>query len=205
MAQQPDFGLIAQKFTDVGQAHGTISEQLLLCTNLPAVADGVAILTQLTILSDAVTALVGQVTTLNDRMTTVENAVTALSGRVAAVEDRMTTVENAVTALSGRVAAVEVCVAELGPRLQADQINSLARGHNGKLPGADHALEPLVDIKTCVPIPHFPFNAAEVSGMTSANLSTVLTALGAPPIHRETADNKKGRLLKFIGMFDIRR
>lgn len=82
--QQPNFRSIAQHHAQLSDVHANLSGEMRLCSNLPAIDQGAAILQQLAEISNNV----------NTRFTAIENRFTALETRFTALENTLTTLEN---------------------------------------------------------------------------------------------------------------
>lgn len=91
-AQPPDFRTIAQRHTQISEAHAHLSQEMELLNNLPAIDQGAAVLQQLAILSNNV----------NQRFTTIENRLIGMENRI---RNCFTDMKNRVTAMETRYTA----------------------------------------------------------------------------------------------------
>ena len=101
----PDFRTISQCHAKVSEAHTSLSQEMGLLRNIPAIEQGAAILQQLTEMNNnfnhRFTALENRITAIEARFT---HRFTALENRITAIEARFT---HRFTALENRITAIE--------------------------------------------------------------------------------------------------
>ncbi|KAI9867633.1 MAG: hypothetical protein M1813_008433 [Trichoglossum hirsutum] len=200
MADQPelpDFAVISQMHTTAAQTHATLAYQLSLCENIPAMDGGVAIAGQLAALSNTTNNLT---VTLTDLV----NTVGGLTNTVGGLTNTVGGLANTVGGLTNTVNDLVNTVNGLGDRLRASETNASARNYNSRIFEPSQTLEPLVNVVNGAAIPGFPETGAALSAKSSADLTTILVALGVPEFGDDTPAAKKQRLRRIVGLSDIR-
>ncbi|KAI1200574.1 hypothetical protein F5X97DRAFT_293092 [Nemania serpens] len=163
LPQQPDFALISDTITELGQNFSdkcnVLGQQFALCENLAPVAAGNAIL-------DSLAAINRNLEQLNNRMDRLEMCMGGLEMRMGRLEARMGGLET-------RMGGLEM-------RIDRGEANATARLWNGRPLIQDSVLEPLYSPITNERVHNFPQTKNELETLSVVQITELLRLLGQP-------------------------
>lgn len=199
---QPDFDLIEQGAKELGKIR-----------NLPAFAQGQAILDAINQVCAHVDTKLNQfnqldarITQLDTQFTQINTQLNQLNTRVAQLDTRVTQNHNIVTQNHNNVTQqitqlnqdMTQGFADLRVGLAATEHNTVARVANSHVDRSNVPLMALHDLATGVPIPGFPGTIAQITAMQGADVNNLLMALNLPV--NGTVPERRQRLRLHIGL-----
>ncbi|KAI9778866.1 MAG: hypothetical protein M1839_007829 [Geoglossum umbratile] len=191
---QPNFHLMSQSAT-------TLSEQLALCENMPAIEGGAVILARLdnltTRLDNFENQMVNQMTTQitnlrNDMTNQITNLTNDMTAQMANLRDDMTNHRNDMTNQ----------LANLTTETRAKDTNATARLRNRTIADRNLPLAPLVNPRTGGAIPRFLATPAALSALSGQDLINILAVLDENVVPNPTLSGKKRMLRGCVGLVD---
>ncbi|KAI0184605.1 hypothetical protein EV127DRAFT_485970 [Xylaria flabelliformis] len=143
--QQPDFAVMSDNITDLGQEFSrkctVLGQQFLLCGNVPAIAEGNVIAASLAAINQTLQRLENRMEGVETRLGGVETRLGRLETRMDGLENRMGRLETRMDGLENRMGRLETRMDGLETRM--DGLDTRMDGLETRMDGLDTRMDGL--------------------------------------------------------------